>query len=424
MAKPIGNILTVILVIIVAALILDIYDFSQHTNRKQIFANAVLNASFSFALLTMLYYLAPGLILGRGVLFYFLVIFAASQFFWHLLFCKIFENPLLARKVLIIGTDSVARKIGSILETADFASTYRLVGFFSQCSESLPECARQETICYSSDRGDDLYTIASRNRVSQIVVTSCAGDESSALIHDLLNCKLMGIEIFDGPTFFEKMTGKLMLEDTGRNWLLFSTGFRSTAIINAAKRFVDIVVSLVGLVMVLPSLPLIALLVKINSPGPLLYSQKRVGQGGVVFRLFKFRTMPVDAEAASGAVWSQPDDKRIGTIGRIFRKCRIDEIPQLYNILIGDMSLIGPRPERPEFVEILSRSIPYYAKRHFIKPGLTGWAQVRYPYGSSVEDAYEKLRYDLYYFKHMSPIFDTIIFLKTFKVVLFGFGGR
>jgi exopolysaccharide biosynthesis polyprenyl glycosylphosphotransferase len=182
--------------------------------------------------------------------------------------------------------------------------------------------------------------------------------------------------------------------------------------------------STVGLLLTLPFFPLIALAITIDSPGPVFFRQLRVGNREKPFMLYKFRTMRQDAEEQTGATWATKNDPRVTKLGRFFRNSRIDEIPQLINVLRGDMSFIGPRPERPEFVEKLNQIIPYYSKRHFIKPGLTGWAQVRYSYGSSVEDAIEKLRYDLYYIKNLSPFLDTLIFLETIKVVLFGRGGR
>ena len=190
------------------------------------------------------------------------------------------------------------------------------------------------------------------------------------------------------------------------------------------KRAIDIVLSCIGLLLTLPFFPLIALAIKLYSPGPVFFSQERFGSKEKRFALYKFRTMRQDAEKVTGAVWAEKNDPRVTKLGRFFRGSRIDEIPQLFNVLKGDMSFIGPRPERPEFVEKLKLVIPYYSKRHFIKPGLSGWAQVRYPYGSSVEDAFEKLRYDLYYIKNICPFLDTLIFFETIKVVLFGRGGR
>ncbi|MRR07231.1 MAG: exopolysaccharide biosynthesis polyprenyl glycosylphosphotransferase, partial [Deltaproteobacteria bacterium] len=205
---------------------------------------------------------------------------------------------------------------------------------------------------------------------------------------------------------------------------IFSDGFRRTGFGRIMKRSADVALSLVGIILVLPLLPFVALGIKVTSPGPILFRQVRVGQGDRPFVLYKFRSMRADAEKASGAVWAQKDDPRVTRFGKFLRTSRLDELPQLYNVLRGDMSLVGPRPERPEFVDKLKEVIPYYSERHFVKPGVTGWAQVKYPYGASVDDAIEKLRYDLYYIKNMSMLLDIIIVLETIKVVLFGRGSR
>jgi sugar transferase (PEP-CTERM system associated) len=228
----------------------------------------------------------------------------------------------------------------------------------------------------------------------------------------------------DAPSFYELVHGKLMLEHITPSWIIFSSGFRRPIYFNICKRYIDIVLSLAGLSLTLPFFPIIALAIKLDSPGPVFFRQIRVGNKEKMFNLYKFRSMRQDAEEKTGAIWAAKNDPRVTRLGSFFRKSRVDEIPQLYNVLRGDMSFVGPRPERPEFVEKLKQVIPYYSKRHFIKPGVTGWAQVRYPYGSSVEDAIEKLRYDLFYIKNLSPFLDTLIFFETIKVVLFGRGGQ
>jgi len=239
-----------------------------------------------------------------------------------------------------------------------------------------------------------------------------------------MNCKLSGIDVLDAPSFYEEVMGKLFIEDTRPSWFIFSDGFRITALKRVYKRLFDVALSVIGLTIASPLMPVIALLIKVNSPGPVFFRQVRVGEREKNFMLYKFRTMCEDAENETGAVWAQQNDTRVTHIGNILRKTRFDEIPQLFNVMKGDMSLIGPRPERPEFVEKLKEIIPYYSERHFVKPGITGWAQVKYRYGASVEDAVEKLRYDLYYIKNLSFFLDMLIVLETVKVVLFGRGSR
>jgi exopolysaccharide biosynthesis polyprenyl glycosylphosphotransferase len=216
----------------------------------------------------------------------------------------------------------------------------------------------------------------------------------------------------------------LFLEDITPSWFIFSDGFRITPLKKKLKRTCDVIAAAIGLILASPIFPLLALLIKSDSPGPVFLRQMRMGEREKPFALYKFRTMRQNAENETGAVWARKHDARITRTGGFLRKTRLDEIPQLYNVLKGDMSLIGPRPERPEFVDTLKEAIPYYSERHFVKPGVTGWAQISYPYGASVEDAIEKLRYDLFYIKHMSLFFDLVILLETIKVVLFGRGGR
>jgi sugar transferase (PEP-CTERM system associated) len=261
-----------------------------------------------------------------------------------------------------------------------------------------------------------------QNFMADKVVVSLAERRGFFPVEELLNCKLAGIEVVDAPSFYESATRKLLIENITPSWFIFSHGFRVTWMLRLGKRAMDIAASLAGLLFFLPFIPFIVLAIKLDSPGPVLFRQTRVGQGDRNFKLMKFRSMRQDAEARTGAVWSQENDPRITRVGNFLRRTRLDEIPQLVNILRGDMSLVGPRPERPEFVNKLKERIPYYSERHYVKPGLTGWAQVCYPYGASVEDAIEKLRYDLYYIKNISIFLDLVIIFKTFSVVLLGKG--
>jgi exopolysaccharide biosynthesis polyprenyl glycosylphosphotransferase len=240
----------------------------------------------------------------------------------------------------------------------------------------------------------------------------------------LLSLKSSGVVVQDGTDVYEAITGKIPIESLRLGWLLFSPGFHVSQFLLLYKRIAAVIVSTIGLSLSLVLLPFVVLLIKLTSPGPLLYRQKRVGKNGVLFDCYKFRTMRADAEADSGPTWAGDEDPRITPVGKFLRKSRIDEIPQLWNVLKGDMYLVGPRPERPEFVDWLNREIPHYNLRHSVRPGITGWAQIRYRYGSSVEDAKEKLRYDLFYVKNMSPGLDLLIFLETIKIILLGRGAK
>jgi exopolysaccharide biosynthesis polyprenyl glycosylphosphotransferase len=218
---------------------------------------------------------------------------------------------------------------------------------------------------------------------------------------------------------YEEYTGKIAIENLRPSWLIFSSGFRKSRLLAAAKRLLDVVASFVGLLVALPVMLVIATAVKLSSAGPIFYHQRRVGLHGHIFTVHKFRSMKQDAEAKTGPVWaSKQGDPRVTAIGRMLRRSRLDELPQLWNVLKGDMSLVGPRPERPEFVQELTRNIPFYVQRHVVRPGLTGWAQVRYTYGASEEDAIEKLQYDLFYIKHMSLPLDLFIIFDTLRTVI------
>jgi len=234
----------------------------------------------------------------------------------------------------------------------------------------------------------------------------------------LLDMKLSGVTFDHLASVYEEYTGKIAIEHLRPSWLVFSGGFRKTQTLLAAKRVVDIATATIGLLLSWPLMILVALGIKLTSPGPILHHQRRVGLNDRIVTIHKFRSMRPDAEAKTGAVWSQVNDPRVTPIGRFIRRTRLDELPQLWNVLIGEMSFVGPRPERPEFVEGLTESIPFYGQRHVIRPGLTGWAQVRHSYGASVADSIQKLQYDLFYIKNMSIAFDLFIILETVRTVL------
>jgi sugar transferase (PEP-CTERM system associated) len=269
----------------------------------------------------------------------------------------------------------------------------------------------------------ELPTIIGLQRVNRIIIA--LDDRRGTLpVKLLLSMKSRGVRVQDGTEFYEQITGKIPIESLRLGALLFSSGFRLSRSLVIYKRLASIVVSIIGLVLCLPVLPFVALAIKLTSPGRLLYHQKRVGRNDIIFYCHKFRTMRADAEVDIGPTWTGDQDPRITSVGRFLRRTRLDEIPQLWNVLKGDMSLVGPRPERPEFIEWLKQEIPFYSLRHTVRPGITGWAQIRYKYGSSLEDAKEKLRYDLFYIKNMSPGLDLLILMQTTKTILLGRGAK
>jgi sugar transferase (PEP-CTERM system associated) len=244
-------------------------------------------------------------------------------------------------------------------------------------------------------------------------------------IDALLRCRLRGVRVEEANSFYERLTGKILVRDLRPSSLVFADGFVRPRLLYSIKRLTEVFAAASMLVIAAPFMAVLALLVWMDTPGPILYRQRRVGVGGRLFDLLKFRSMKASAEISSGPVWSSPDgDARVTRLGRVLRKLRLDELPQLINVVRGEMSFVGPRPERPEFVQRLAPVIPYYDERHTVYPGITGWAQINFPYGSTFEDAEEKLEYDLYYVKHMSLAFDAVIMLKTVKVMLMGRGAR
>ena len=401
--------------------LMEVYSLPKESRKREIFAACLQSGCAAFFLLSVLYYLEPSLMLGRGVLFFALGFFIVFQFSWYALSGIGARSVPFAQRVLILGTGDLACQLGGLLTSQ--SGSFTLAGYL-ECGEGQPplETVHQPDLFKSQlvkKEGDLLQT--ARNYKASIIVVALAERRGVLPLQEMMRCKLNGIEVVDAPTFYEIVQGKLMLEEMTPSWIIFSSGFRRNPLINVCKRGVDIILSMIGLLLSAPFFPLIALAIKLDSAGPLFFKQVRVGSGEKTFLLYKFRSMCQDAER-DGAVWAAKNDARITRVGKFLRNSRIDEIPQLYNVLRGEMSFIGPRPERPEFVENLKKDIYYYSKRHTIKPGLTGWAQVRYPYGATVEDAKEKLRYDLYYIKNLSFILDTQIIFETVKVVLFGRG--
>ena len=416
-----------VIAILFASHLMDTYDFDRNTRKREIFINTLLGSATSFFLLSITYYIDPGIMLGRGILLISIAYFALLQYGWHVVFYLVGRNsPRFSRRVLVLGTGPLASQVGEFCTSSN--SNFTLAGYaLCNCNGAIENEKQSENIVVPHDlivgNADDLVATTLQAHAN-IIVVALSERRGVFPLRDVLRCKLNGFEVMDAPSFYELVHGKLMLENITPSWIIFSSGFRRPIFFDICKRYIDIILSLAGLSLTLPFFPIIALAIKLDSPGPVFFRQIRVGNKEKMFNLYKFRTMSQNAEEKSGAIWAAKNDPRVTRLGNLFRKSRVDEIPQLYNVLRGDMSFIGPRPERPEFVEKLKQIIPYYSKRHFIKPGLTGWAQVRYPYGSSVEDAIEKLRYDLFYIKNLSPFLDTLIFFETIKVVLFGRGGQ
>lgn len=315
----------------------------------------------------------------------------------------------LSSRLLLLGNGP---SVPMVLEIIDNSRGRYLLQQHLPCEDLEQGCAEGELAQMARKTGVDGLIVSFPERRGTMPVT------------ELMRCRMQGISVMDVPTFYEQATRKLYIETITPSWFIFAQGFRHSGFTRTLKRLFDITSSVIGLVLCAPLVPLIVLGIRLDSPGPIIFRQNRTGLGGRSFILLKFRTMRVDAEAQSGPTWARKHDPRITPLGHFLRQTRLDELPQLVNVLVGDMSLVGPRPERPEFIRLLQASIPFYSERHAVKPGVTGWAQVRYPYGASVEDALEKLRYDLYYIKHQSLLLDMEIVFRTIGVVLSRCGAR
>jgi sugar transferase (PEP-CTERM system associated) len=328
-------------------------------------------------------------------------------------------HPRLAERVLILGTESNAVELAR--EALDRPEQgYTIVGFVGDDPQLVGQSLINPKVLGLTG---NLQEIVRRHHINRVVLA--VNERRGRMpVNSLIEMKLRdGLAIEESDSFYEKLTGKVSTGTLRPSWLIFSGPSRRMLMYGRVRRLLDITLSSIGLFLSLPIMLLAAIAIKLDSRGPILYRQTRVGQHNRHFTIMKFRSMRVDAESG-GAVWAEEDDPRVTRIGRLIRKLRIDELPQFVNIIRGEMSFIGPRPERPEFVSLLEREIPYYSQRHLIKPGLTGWAQIRYPYCASIEDAVQKLQYDLYYLKNQSALLDVVTLFETVRIVIFGRGAR
>jgi sugar transferase (PEP-CTERM system associated) len=362
----------------------------------------------SSIILAAVYFWFPNLIIGQGVFAGAAMLVATTVIGWRLAFAWTARLAAPRERLLLVGTNQAAVALARELE-GHVDLGIEIVGFID------PDGGATDADVIGTI--DDIPAVVRARGVDRVVV-SLADARGRLPMEQLLEMKLSGVTFDHLASVYEEYTGKIAVENLRPSWFIFSPGFRKTRALLVIKRALDIVVAIVGLALSFPLLVLLAAAVKASSPGPAFYRQARVGQSGRVFSVCKLRSMRQDAEAGTGPVWARQNDNRVTSLGRFMRRTRLDELPQLWNVLCGNMSFVGPRPERPEFVRSLTQQIPFYGQRHVVKPGLTGWAQVRYTYGASVEDAIEKLQYDLYYVKHLSVWFDLIIILETIKTVV------
>jgi sugar transferase (PEP-CTERM system associated) len=391
----------------------DLYDLQRLRIPAETYVRLLMVLGIFSLALAALSYFFPGLVVGRGVYVTGLAILTFVLLGWRWTFGWLLRLPIFQEKVCVLGAGPRASRLVEILR-ANPSMGMDVVGWIGALGE---DTLTREVLA------DQLNSILEKRNVDRVIV-ALSDRRGTMPVRELLALRMHNVKVEEATAVLERVSGKIDVDQLRPSWLIFSDGFRMSAGLMTARRVLFVLLSFVLLLVVLPLLPLITLLVRLTSPGPVLYRQKRVGRNGVVFHCYKFRTMWADAEADTGPTWAGDDDPRITPVGRWLRRMRLDELPQLWNVLRGDMNFVGPRPERPEFVDKLIYEISYYQIRHIVRPGITGWAQINYPYGASVEDAKEKLRYDLYYIKNMSMALEIFIVFQTIKIVLLGRGAK
>ncbi len=390
----------------------DLYDSSSLGEKwDQIFRLLLVLGLVSLALAAV-GFIYPSILPGNGSALAGLIILTFTLLGWRAAYSWMVQQPFLRERVYILGTGERAQRlVGGLRQRS--ALGVEVVGWTGDVEGELTRDAV----------ASHLLGLA-RGRGVHRVIVAMPDRRGTLPVEVLLDLRLGGVKVEEATSWLERISGRIEVEQLYPSWLIFADGFRFSSFFRIVRRTLNFLVALAGTVISLPLLPFIVLAVKLDSSGPVLYRQQRVGRRGVVFYCYKFRTMLVDAEADTGATWAADDDPRITRVGMFLRSSRLDEIPQLWCVLRGDMHFVGPRPERPEFVEWLSKEIPYYGVRHVVRPGITGWAQVQYKYGNTAEDAREKLQYDLFYIKNASLGLDLLIMFETIKIVLLGRGAQ
>jgi sugar transferase (PEP-CTERM system associated) len=412
---------SVMIIVAVSFYYSDLYAIDQTLSIRELVLRLMSGVGIACILIAIVSYPIPRF--GRTLYAGQMILMVLSLCAWRVGLMRVIERARIHAKVLVIGLQAIGKLVAEELLKQKKLGM-RVVGFVGQpkgqITLSYGNPVRVSLPVYQPSSLLDLFEQNNFNRILLAGVDSC----SDGLGQELVTLRARGVAMEDCHTFYERLVSKIAISDLSPDWIVRCKGFRRDRLIMFTKRLIDIIVSAIGLLVTAPIALLTALAIKLDSTGPIFYRQERVGQNDKSFVIYKFRSMCQSAESNGGPVWAAEDDPRVTRIGRIIRKLRIDEIPQMINVLKGDMSLVGPRPERPFFVQTLNKKIPYYSLRHSIKPGITGWAQICYQYGDSENDAIEKLQYDLYYMKNMSPLFDLQIIFESLKVVLLGRGAR
>ena len=408
------KILAITFLVVMCSYYFDLYAPQLLVSRGETWFRLLLVLGTSSFLLAGVGYYFPNVMLGQHADVFGLIILTVGLMLWRGGYAWLLQQPYFSERIYVLGSGERAQRLVEAIRSRKDLGM-EVVGWAGAFGNG------------GSDR-DSLATalrglVESQRPVDRVIVA--LSDRRNMLpVRELLDLRLSAIKIEDASSLLEKISGRIETENLHPSALIYSEGFRLGAGFLFMRRCVSFIVAALALMVCAPLIPIIIFLVRITSPGPAFFRQQRVGRRGELFTLYKFRTMRQDAEATSGAVWAGKNDPRVTSIGRFLRKTRLDELPQLWNVLVGDMGFVGPRPERPEFVQWLAEKIPYYNLRHIIRPGLTGWAQVRYQYGASLEETQAKLQYDLYYIKHMSLSLDLLIMFETIKTIVLRRGAQ
>jgi sugar transferase (PEP-CTERM system associated) len=400
--------------------LLDLYDLKLTQTTGEMFFALMIAIGFVCVGIGLLSYAIPKFGVA-GKMYYLSILIATCLLsIWRVLFDIYITRFAPEENILIVGTGEVARLVGLEVKKRQRLGV-RLVGFIdTSATGNNPSVGDIGKVL-----GDptQLDRIVRTKNVRKIVVANTER-RGEYPVKEMLALRVSGYQVLEWPGFFEKLSGRIPIDSLSPSFFIFNEGFRKSRFLLAIRRVVSSIAAAVALIILLPFFLVVAILITFDSPGPALYSQNRVGQFGELVRIYKFRSMRNDAESNGGAIWAAKDDPRVTRVGRFIRKSRIDELPQLFNVLIGELDFVGPRPERPEFVEKLQNLIPYYSLRQTVKPGITGWAQVMFEYSGTFEESKEKLQYDLFYIKNMSLKLDLLILFHTMKIVILGRGAR
>jgi len=406
------KILVATLVVLICSHGFDLYDAARFDAKGELYFRLFLVPGLLALLLGGIGFAFPKALPGNNASLIALVILTIGLFGWRTAYGWLIQQPYMQEKVYVLGTGERAQRlVHGLRQRRELGAD--VIGWSGNVEGALT----RETAA------EHLMELARAHRVHRVIV-AMPDRRGTIPVQELLQLRLDGVSIEEATSWLEKISGRIEVEQLYPSWLIFAEGFRLSSSFNLMRRVLSTLMSLTLLLVVLPFLPFVILAIKLDSRGPVLYRQKRVGRAGHTFYCYKFRTMRQDAEVDTGPTWAGDDDPRITRTGKLLRAARIDEIPQLWCVFKGDMAFVGPRPERPEFVEWLTKEIPYYGVRHAVRPGITGWAQVRYKYGNTVEDAKQKLQYDLFYIKNASLGLDILIMLQTIKIVLLGRGAQ